>query len=209
MNDYYVGQLYETTPKFGFASGQKDPEFYIEALDESECIDVRISLQRSRAGMLLDTRFCGGLRGANAALVVLTGVGQVSWQNDGELREHPWHARYGKLSLEKSAWVKAGTTLATARDDHLWALDVDNPATALSAGAVSATPGQKHQQMPEYVVTFGSLLVSALRVLIYVGHIDDLDSAPPDMTELSDEHIIAGFAQWSSVMSVHQYCEWQ
>jgi hypothetical protein len=59
--------------------------------------------------------------------------------------------------------------------------------------------------LPEYVLTFDWLSVSGLAARLYLGRIDGLDGAPPDMTELSDAEIIAGFPQWSSVIEVHEY----
>jgi transcription elongation factor Elf1 len=52
----------------------------------------------------------------------------------------------------------------------------------------------------------GHVSVSASRAQMYVGTIEELDERPyPDMSEESDAAIIAGFPQWSSVMTIHEH----
>ncbi|KZS67695.1 hypothetical protein A4G27_01815 [Mycobacterium kansasii] len=60
------------------------------------------------------------------------------------------------------------------------------------------------EKLTEYVLKFDWFSMSGLTARIYIGHVDGLDGAPPDMTELSDAEIIAGFPQWESVMEVRE-----
>ena len=84
-------------------------------------------------------------------------------------------------------------------DADTWAKDADH-GTAVHPTTVPAV-----EKLPEYVLRFDWLSISGLSARIYIGHIDGLDGAPPDMTELPDAEIIAGFPQWSSVMDVREY----
>jgi hypothetical protein len=92
-------------------------------VNEAEFIEFRFSAQRSRVGIFFDVRGLG-FEGSKAALVVLTGVGKVSWSND-ELRQYPWRARRGDWEPAISSWVKpqgGGTKGQTLRPKSRLAL---------------------------------------------------------------------------------------
>jgi hypothetical protein len=82
----------------------------------------------------------------------------------------------------------------------MWAKDAEGPGANAS---LSTMPTIKSSS--EYILKFDCLSLSGLSAQIYIGHIDGLNSAPPDMTQLSDAEIIAGFPQWSSVMEVREH----
>lgn len=199
MDFYPINRLYDFTPKVeSRTSARRNPLTYAGALNEAEFIDIRLSPQRSRAGILFDTRLCGDFEGSNTALVVLTGVGKALWSNDNSTRRHPWHAEYGCLA-PRTAILSEGHSCG----EDMWAVDVPN---ASEEAAVSlSTPKNEANSMSEYILVFGSLSVTALGAQIYIGHVDGLDGAIPDMTEFSDAEIIAGFPQWSSVMEVREH----
>lgn len=88
------------------------------------------------------------------------------------------------------------------RDGHLWGAHswggcpVDWEPTITAEEYTLRIPG----------IMFGALTVSATRAEIYVGNIEELDGQQiPDMTEESDAAIIAGFPQWSSVMTIREH----
>lgn len=194
MNPYPIQELYEFTPDVGLtASSRFNPLTAEGALNEAEFIDMRLSPQRSRTGVLFDVRGIG-FEGSNTALVVLTGVGKSVWSND-DTRQHPWHARRGDWAPTTSVWTKPAQSWTVGSD--LWAVDASHVAVA--------APAVENNKLPEYILDFGSLTVSGLTARIYLGHVEGLDEAPPDMTELADNEIIAGFPQWSSLMTVREH----
>ncbi|BBZ12618.1 hypothetical protein [Mycobacterium branderi] len=200
MSHYSINELYEFAPKVELrASSRLNPLTEEGALNEAEFIDMRLSPQRSRAGVLLDIRGIG-FEGSNTALLVLTGVGKAGWTSD-DTRQHPWYARRGDWTPTTSVWNKPAQPWTAG--SPLWAHD----AVDASHVATAAPPIDKpaNNKLPEYIVGFGSLAVSALSAQIYLGHVDGLGEAPPDMTELSDAEIIAGFPQWSSIMEVREH----
>ncbi|OBF04186.1 hypothetical protein A5730_20465 [Mycobacterium sp. ACS4054] len=190
MSLHPVGQLYEFTPEVQPTFSRRNPLVFVGALDEAEFIDMRLSPQRSRVGVLCAIQWCRDFAGSNVALVVLNGVGSVSWSNDDQWRQRPWHAQYGDWGPKRSAG--APFPAWSAGNDDSWAVDASSPPEP--AGAA-----------PGYLLQFGRLSVSGQAARIYIGHIEGLGEAPPDMGELSDAEIIAGFPQWSSVMEVREY----
>ena len=205
MNSYHVGQLYESTPKVDVGISTKgNPLTEVGALNEAEFIDMRLSPQRSRVGIIFDTRLCGDFEGSNAALVVLIGTEKASWTNDDRSRRHPWYAQYGSLTPRISVRTD-GPSLSRITDKHdMWARDALD-ATDNTGAPLSTSHGAEKRSVAEYTLVFGRLSVTALSAQIYVGHIDGLDGAIPDMSELSDAEIIAGYPQWSSVMEVREH----
>lgn len=195
MSSYLINELYEFTPDVGLrASSRLNPLVEDGALNEAEFIDMRLSPQRSRVGIIFDIQWCH-FEESNAALVVLTGVGKTAWSNDSIRRQRPWYSTRGYWTPTTSEWYPRASDGRIA-----WAEDAVDPETA---AALTATPVV--EALPEHVLGFGGLSVSALSAQIYIGHIGGLDGAPPDMTELSDAEIIAGFPQWSSVMEVREH----
>src|SRR5262245_35483636 len=80
MNSYSIDDLYAFTPTVEPSSFERlNPLTETGSLDEAELIDVRLSAQRLRGGMILDLGPSLCFRGPNTALVVLTSVGKVSW----------------------------------------------------------------------------------------------------------------------------------
>jgi hypothetical protein len=200
MNSYSVSQLYEFTPEI--ASNKpfsRNPLVFVGALDEAEFIDMRVSPQRSRAGILCDIRWCRDFEGSNTALVVLTGVGDVSWSNDDEARQRPWHAQYGDWEPKRYARVGPPFPPWVANGGDTWALHASDAFTP------SIPEDTRDRELASYILDFGRVSVSGLAAQIYLGHIGGLDGAPPDMGELSDGEIVAGFPQWSSVMEVRAH----
>jgi hypothetical protein len=205
MKSYFVSQLYESTPKIDMGmSSERNPLAETGALNEAEFIDMRLTPQRSRVGIIFDTRLCGDFEGSNTALVVLIGTGKVSWTNNNRSRQYPWYAQYGSLSPRISGRSEAPSPASITDKNDIWALDALNTADRVDA-PVSTSQGLENRPVPEYTLVFGSLSVSALHAQIYVGHIDGLDGAIPDMSELPDAEIIAGYPQWSSVMEVREH----
>ncbi|WP_374024688.1 hypothetical protein [Mycobacterium sp. HNNTM2301] len=193
MSVYPVSQLYEFTPEVQpTTSPRRNPLVYVGALDEAEFIDMRLSPQRSRVGVLCAIQWCRGFEGSNAALVVLTGVGGVSWSNDDELSRRPWHAQYGDWEPKRPESAGAPFPAWNAGDDDSWAVGASSPAEAVGSS-------------PDYILQFGRLSVSGQSARIYIGRIEGLAEAPPDMGELPDAEIIAGFPQWSSLLEVREY----
>lgn len=207
MKIYPINQLYEFTPEIGPGSLRPNPLGRVGALNEAEFIDMRLSPQRSRAGILCDIKWCSDFKGSNTALVVLLGVGNVSWSNDEHSRQLPWHARY--VTWEPGTAIRGNLPpppLITDDDKEMWALDASrSPEQAAVVGPPSASEEAKNGELPEYILKLGRLSLSGLSAALYIGHVDGMDGAPPDMTELSDAEIIAGFPQWSSVMEVQEY----
>jgi hypothetical protein len=195
MRAYSINELYEFTPDVGLTrSSKRNPLTEQGALNEAEFIDMRLSPQRSRVGALFDIRWCD-FEKSNTALLVLTGVGNVAWSNDAR-RQLPWYSTRGY-------WVPSTAEFSpsmASNDADPWAKDADQPETATHPTTMPVV-----EKLPEYVLRFDWLSLSGLAARIYIGHIDGLTGAPPDMTELSDAEIIAGFPQWSSVMEVHEY----
>jgi hypothetical protein len=168
MNSYSMNELYDFAPDVEPGSFERlNPLTTHGSLLESELIDVRVSAQRSRAGIIFDLRSSLYFAGPTTALVVLIGTGNISWDNDGYRRCRPWGARY-------SDW---------------------EPITAAEEYTLEI-PG----------IMSGPLTVSAIRAEMYVGTVEELDGrAPPNMGEEPDAAIIAGFPQWSSVMTVNEH----
>src|SRR5574337_1458132 len=194
MSSYSINELYEFTPDVELrASSRLNPLVEDSALNEVEFIDMRLSPQRSRVGIIFDIQWCD-FEGSNAALAVLTGVGKVAWSNDAS-RQRPWYSTRGYWTPTTSEWCPP----TPSEGRVIWAED----AGVSDATALATRPAVK--KLSEYVLGFDWLSVSGLRAQIYIGHIDGLDGAPPDMTELSDTEIIAGFPQWSSVMEVREH----
>jgi hypothetical protein len=178
------------------------------ALNEAEFIDMRLSPQRSRAGILYDIKWCQEFEGSNTALVVLTGVGNVLWSNDEQARQRPWRARYGDWNPTRS--TSAGPPfppwISSDMNEGLWAADAQGSPTQTVAPLSPSTPGRaRFDSRSDYILEFGQLSVTGHTAHIYIGHIEGLDGAPPDMGEFSDREIIAGFPQWSSMMAVHEH----
>lgn len=113
----------------------------------------------------------------------------------------PWHARYAGWQPEIHPWTGHPLPPWFGGRDHVWALDAEEP----SAASAPTGSDNENELVHEYILDFERLSVSALSAQIYIGHVDGMDGAPPDMTELSDAEIIAGFPQWSSVMGVHEH----
>jgi len=156
-------------------------------LNEAEFIDMRFSAQRSRVGIIFDIRGIG-FEGSNTALVVLTGVGKVSWSND-ELRQYPWRARRGEWEPTTASWTKPQEWWRKGAD--LWALDAAGASAKTSAP--TTTPDATDNAMPEYILHFEWLTVSALGAEMYLGYVEGMDGPPPNMGEESDAELIAGF----------------
>jgi hypothetical protein len=207
MNSYSVSQLYEFTPEVAWKKAlQRNPLVFVGALDEAEFIDMRLSPQRSRVGILCDIRWCRDFEGSNTALVVLTGVGNVSWSNDDHARQRPWHAQYGDWEPKRYARVGPPFPPWTASSGDMWALRASDSLTNREAvDAPSIPEGAREDGLASYTLDFGRVTVSGLAAQIYLGQIGGLDAAPPDMGELSDREIVAGFPQWSSVMEVKEH----
>jgi hypothetical protein len=205
MRLYPVSQLYEFTPRVeATTSSGRNPLSSAGALTEAEFIDMRLSPQRSRAGILFDTRLCVDLKDSNAALVVVVGVAKILWSNDDRARQQPWRARYGSLEPRVSTGGETPLPIwsPTGREST-WALDVSD---ASGPAATSPSPhGNEIDGSPDYILEFGPLFVSGLSAQIYIGRVDGLDDGIPDMGELPDTEIIAGFPQWSSLMAVHEH----
>ena len=194
MSQYPVSQLYEFTPEVQpTSSSRRNPLVFVGALDEAEFIDMRLSPQRSRVGVLCAIQWCRDFEGSNAALAVLTGVGGVSWSNDDQSRQRPWHAQYGDWEPKRSAPGGAPFPPWNAAREDSWAVDA------------ASSPAEAVGPPTDYILQFGRLSVSSKAARIYIGHIEGLGDAPPDMGELPDAEIIAGFPQWSSVMEVREY----
>ena len=203
MNSYLVGQLYESTPKLDLGTSREwNPLTEVGSLNEAEFIDMRLTPQRSRLGIIFDTRLCGDFEGSNAALVVLSQARNVSWANTGS-GQHPWRAQYGSMYPRTSGRNEASSSWITNTND-MWALDASGAANQAS-DPLSTSHGVQDGPLREYTLEFGSLLVTASRAQMYVGHIEGLDGAIPDMSELSDAEIIAGYPQWSSLMEVREH----
>jgi hypothetical protein len=195
MSAYSIDELYEFTPDVGSTGPSRlNPLTEQGALNEAEFIDMRLSPQRSRVGAIFDIRWCD-FETSNTALVVLTGVRKVAWANDAN-RQRLWYSARGYWTPTTSEFPPS----MTSNDEDTWAKDADCPETAAYPSTMPAV-----KKLPEYVLTFDWLSVSGLAARLYIGRIDGLDGAPPDMTELSDAEIIAGFPQWSSVIEVHEY----
>ncbi|KAA1247774.1 hypothetical protein F0Q45_22260 [Mycobacterium simiae] len=195
MSAYSINELYEFTPGVELTtSSRPNPLIEQGALNEAEFIDMRLSPQRSRVGVIFDVRWCDFER-SNAALVVLTGAGMIAWSNDAS-RQHRWYSTRGYWTPTTSEFASP----ITPNDGDVWAKDADRSETAAYP---TTLPGAK--KLPEYTLRFDWLSLSGLTARIYIGHVEGLDGAPPDMTELSDAEIIAGFPQWSSVMQVNEH----
>jgi hypothetical protein len=201
MNFYPVSHLYEFTPEA--KSGQRrNPLSHVGALDQAEFIDMRVSAQRSRAGILCDIQWCKDFEGSNTALVVLIGIEKLVWTNDDSKRQRSWHTQYGDWKPKTSGSSKPALRPASGDGgEDTWARDAAlGPHDAEIASTADEVAAQSR-----YVLEFGRLSVSALRAHLYVGHIQGLDGPPPDMGVLSDAEIIAGFPQWSSVLDVREH----
>jgi hypothetical protein len=196
MHLYPVNQLYEFTPRIEATTSKgHNPLSSVGALNEAEFVDMRLSPQRSRAGILFDTRLCADFEGSNAALLVLIGVGKMLWSNDDQARQQPWRARYGSLEPRVSTGADAPFPLWPPTGSDAWG----------QAATLPSVHGVETAGTPDYIVEFGRLLVSGLSAQIYIGQVDGLDNGVPDMGELADAEIIAGFPQWSSLMAVREH----
>ena len=97
MNSYSIDDLYAFTPEVETDSFERlNPLTDNGSLTEAEIVDVRLSAQRSRVGIIVDLRSALYFAAPNAALVVLTGVTDVSWHNrDSHVwGPHSWGAFY-------------------------------------------------------------------------------------------------------------------
>lgn len=82
MTSLSINQLYESMPEVETDSFERlNPLTDNGSLTEAEIVDVRLSAQCSRAGIIVDLRSSLHFVGPNVALVVLTGVSKVSWGN--------------------------------------------------------------------------------------------------------------------------------
>jgi hypothetical protein len=194
VSSYSINELYEFTPDVPIRGQRANPLPMPGALNEAEFIDLRLSPQRSRAGMIFDVKWCD-FEGSNTALVVLTSVGKITWVN-GDNRQRPWYSTRGNWVPATSGWYPP----TTAGSGQAWAKDLDEPDDALASMTLPTI-----HKLSEYVLGFDWLSASGLSAQIYLGHIDGLDGAAPDMSELSDAEIIAGYPQWSSVMKVREH----
>jgi hypothetical protein len=200
MSPCSINELYEFTPDVKLRTSARLNVLTAEgALNDAEFIDMRLSAQRSRAGILFDVRGIG-FEGSNTALVVLTGVGKAAWSTD-ESRKHPWYARRGYWTPTTSAWTEPSQPWTTS--SPLWAGDAVDASHAVAA--VPRIDKAANKELPEYILGFDSLRISGLNAQLYIGHVEELDGPPPDMVELSDAELIAGFPQWSSVMDVREH----
>lgn len=83
--------------------------------------------------------------------------------------------------------------------------------SAMPEIADSPLPEHKSEDtlMSEYTLDragiWDRLIVSALRAEMYVGHVEGMDSPPPNATEEPNAIITANLPQWSSVMTVHEH----
>ncbi|GAB4920399.1 MULTISPECIES: hypothetical protein [Mycobacterium avium complex (MAC)] len=206
MNFYPVSELYEFTPDVESKSSlHRNPLTITGALNDAEFIDMRLSPQRSRVGILCDIQWCCGFEGSNTALVVVTGVGNVVWSNDDAARQRPWHARYANWEPIGSAGAGPPFPQWNSSDEDMRALDAsDSSRQGKGLNSSASSAGLNPSGLAEYILKFGRLSVSGLGASIYIGHIEGIDGAPPDMGELSDAEIIAGFPQWSSIMEVRE-----
>jgi hypothetical protein len=196
VKSYLISHLYEFTPDIGFETASAtNPLIEKGALDEAELIDVRLSPQRSRAGAIFDVRWCE-FTGSNVALVVLTGVGKLAWSNDVTSRERDWYSARGYWTPARSEH----SARVTGDSDQAWAADADF--STVASNRTIARPGEKFQ---EYVLGFDWLSLSGLAARMYIGYTTGLGHAPPDMTELSDAEIIAGYPQWSSKIQIREH----
>ncbi|MGV7360501.1 hypothetical protein LAUMK4_03009 [Mycobacterium persicum] len=194
MNAYSIRELYEFAPEVMLTTASRaNPLIEQGALNEAEFIDMRLSPQRSRAGVIFDIRW-SGFEDSNTALVVVTGVGKVAWSNDAS-RQYPWYSTRGYWTPTTSN----SPPLIAPNGGDIWARDADRPGTVADPRAMPAI-----EKLTEYVLNFDWLSLSGLTARIYIGHVDGLGGAPPDMTEFSDAEIIAGFPQWESVMEVRE-----
>jgi hypothetical protein len=193
MGYHSINELYEFTPDVQLGVSKANPLLMPGALNEAEFIDLRLSPQRSRVGIIFDVKWCD-FDGSNTALVVLTSVGKISWAN-GENRQRPWYSTRGYWAPSTSEWHPP----TAAENGQIWAKDLDDP-----DDAVAPTILPTMHKLPEYILGFDWLSASGLSAQIYLGHIDGLDGATPDMSVLSDAEIIAGYPQWSSILEVRE-----
>lgn len=224
MNSYSIKELYQFTPDVeSKSSGRLNPLTEKGSLNAAEFVEMRISTQRSRVGIIFDIRGLS-FEGSNTALLVLTGVEKARWDNDRT--QHPWTARRGNWEPTASVRTKPPSAWEVAAQGG-WALDAAEAPTAtaadtttpeytsqegpMSAPADSPMPPPKSEGhlIPDYTLdrtgTWDRLTASGLRAEIYIGHVEGMDGPPPDMEEEPDSAIIAGFPQWSSVMTVHEH----
>lgn len=127
MNFYPVSELYEFTPDVESKSSlHRNPLTITGALNDAEFIDMRLSPQRSRVGILCDIQWCCGFEGSNTALVVVTGVGNVVWSNDDAARQRPWHARYANWEPIGPAGAGPPFPQWNSSDEDMRALDASD-----------------------------------------------------------------------------------
>jgi hypothetical protein len=203
MTRYSINELYVFTPEVGSSTFQRpNPLTEKGALNAAEFVDMQIAAQRSRVGIIFDIR---GLSfdGSNTALLVLTGVGNVSWDNETSEQSN-WTARPGNWEPSTSQRPKPGPRIK----DPGWARDAPlTPVTAVD----NTTPQLKSAEsmLTEFTLSraglWDGLTVSGLQVEMYIGHVEGMDDSPPDMGGEPDAAIIAGFPQWSSVMTVREH----
>lgn len=198
MGGSSINELYEFAPEFfPGPDSLRNPLTEFGALGESEFIDLRLSAQRSRVGVIIDVRGLGfGM--SNTALLVLSGVGNIAWFNND--RQLPWQARRGGWEPATAVWTQRAAERITNAGQ--WASDAQN---FDDDAAASVAHEAAKDEVPEYVLRFESLTVSCLSAQIYLGQVNGMDGPPPDMGEMSDRELIAGFPQWSSIMAVHQH----
>ncbi|WIM88559.1 hypothetical protein PT015_03415 [Candidatus Mycobacterium wuenschmannii] len=118
MGSYSIDQLYHFTPDVASRqTDQANPLIESDSLNEAELVDIRLSAQRGRVGLLLDLRGALGFPEYNTALAVLTGVASVDWSDDGgrQLGSTDWKARWGDWEPRFS---DGAYTLRTAGGTH-------------------------------------------------------------------------------------------
>jgi len=105
---------------------------------------------------------------SNTALVVLNGVGNVSWSNDDQVRRHHWHAQYGDWEPTRSASVGPPFPRWNTLADDTWALGTIDTRVKAS-GSTSLPESAAGRELPNYVLQLGRLSVSGLTARLYKG----------------------------------------
>lgn len=230
MNSYSISELYEFAPDIE-SRPSNGPNVLTEkgSLNGAEFIEIRISAQRSRVGIIFDIR---GLSfdGSNTAVLVLTGVGNVSWSD--ERSQNSWTARPGNWEptsvlrpkpsppslADGTAWAQRGELRAMDVAEQLSASAIesteskralDGGTMATDARSTTSQPIAEGDTAAEYILCrtglYDRLAVSAHHARIYVGHVDGMDGPCPDMRQQSNALSTAYSPQWSSVMVVHEH----
>jgi hypothetical protein len=216
MKSYPIKELYEFTPDIGAVPSERDnPLTRNGSLNAAEFIDMRLSIQRSRVGIIFDIRQLP-FEGSNTALLVLTGIGNAHWNNDW--KQQPWTTRQGNWEPTTSLRAKLSSPPEIAQEVTAqggWALDAPEALTTIPTESTAPQhipkdhPIPEPTLIPEYTLTrtgiWDRLAISGLSAEMYVGHVDGMDGPPPAMRADADAAIIAGFPQWSSVMTVNEH----